>query len=115
MRGICIDYQYLHNPFPDEDDDANTAIFSSEEELFAITAGDELKSLKEAKSSPDWQEWEKAIQIELAQLQQMGTWRLVEKSSNIIPLANKWVFLKKRNKTGEIVKHKVRLVVKGCA
>ncbi len=22
-RGICIDYRYLHNPFPDEDDDAN--------------------------------------------------------------------------------------------
>ena len=114
-RGIRIDYQYLHNPFPDEGDDANTATFSSEEELFAITAGDELKSLKEAKSSPDWQEWEKAIQIELTQLQQMGTWRLVKKLPDIIPLANKWVFLKKRNKTGEIVKHKARLVVKGCA
>jgi len=45
----------------------------------------------------------------------MGTWRLVEKSPDIIPLANKWVFLKKRNKTGKIVKHKARLVVKGCA
>jgi hypothetical protein len=46
-------------------------IFSSEE-LFAIIPGDELKSLKEAKSSPDWQEWYKAIRTELAQLQQMG-------------------------------------------
>ncbi len=94
---------------------ANEAIFSSDEKLFAITAGDELKSLKEAQSSPDWQEWEKAIQIELAQLQQMRTWRLVEKSPNIIPLANKRVFIKKRDITGQIVKHKARLVVKGCA
>ena len=45
----------------------------------------------------------------------MGTWRLVEKSPNIIPLANKRVFIKKRDITGQIVKHKARLVVKGCA
>ena len=113
-RGICVDYQYLHNPFPDEDEDANEATFSSEE-IFTIIAGDELKSLKEAKSSTDWPEWDSAIQTGLAQLQQMGTWRLVEKPPDAIPIANKWVFIKKRNKTGEIVKHKARLVAKGCA
>ena len=114
-RGIRIDYRYLQNPFPDEEEEANEASFSSDEKLFAIIAGDELKSLKEAKSSPDWPEWEKAIQVELTQLQQMGTWRLVEKLQNAIPIANKWVFLKKRNKAGEIIKYKARLVAKGCA
>ena len=72
-------------------------------------------SLKDAKKSADWPEWEKAVQIELTQLQQMGTWRLVEKPPDTIPLANKWTFVRKRNKAGEIVKHKARLVVKGCA
>ena len=100
-RGIRIDYRYLQNPFPDEEEEANEASFSSDEELFAIIAGDELKSLKEAKSSPDWPEWEKAIQAELTQLQQMGTWRLVEKPQDAIPIANKWVFLKKRNKSSQ--------------
>ena len=45
----------------------------------------------------------------------MGTWRLVEKSPNAIPIANKWTFLKKRNKASEVIKFKARLVVKGCA
>ena len=55
------------------------------------------------------------LQVELTQLQQMGTWRLVKKPPNAIPLANKWTFIRKWNKAGEIVKHKARLVVKGCA
>src|SRR5271156_872706 len=114
-RGIRIDYRYLHNPFPDEDDDVNEHTFSSDEQLYAIIAGDEHTSLKDARNSPDWPEWEKAIQNELTQLQQMGTWRLVEKPPNAIPIANKWTFLKKRNKAGEVVKFKARLVAKGCA
>ena len=44
----------------------------------------------------------------------MGTWRLVEKPPDAIPLANKWTFVRKRIKAGEIVKHKARLVVNGC-
>jgi hypothetical protein len=45
----------------------------------------------------------------------MGTWRLVEKPKNAIPIANKWVFAKKRNKAGQLTKYKARLVAKGCA
>src|SRR6267143_1622034 len=114
-RGIQMNYRYLHNPFPDEEDEANAITSSPNEETFAIIAGDEHTSLKDAKKSEDWLEWEKAVQIELTQLQQMGTWRLVEKPPDAIPLANKWTFIRKQNKAGEIVKHKARLVVKGCA
>src|SRR5277367_6269862 len=32
-----------------------------------------------------------------------------------VPIANKWVFVKKRNKAGEVIRYKARLVVKGCA
>ena len=45
----------------------------------------------------------------------MGTWRLIEKPKHAIPIANKWVFAKKRNKTGQLTKYKARLVAKGCA
>ena len=113
-RGIRVDYRYLHNPFPDEDNDANEITFTSDEQLFAIIAGDKHTSLKDARNSPNWLEWEKAIQSELAKLHQMGTWRLVEKLPNAIPIANKWTFLKKQNKAGEVVKFKARLVAKGC-
>jgi hypothetical protein len=45
----------------------------------------------------------------------MGTWILVDKPEDAIPISNKWVFLKKLNKNGEIIKYKARLVAKGCS
>jgi hypothetical protein len=45
----------------------------------------------------------------------MGTWRLTKKPKHTIPIANKWVFAKKRNKAGQLTKYKARLVAKGCA
>jgi Reverse transcriptase (RNA-dependent DNA polymerase)/gag-polypeptide of LTR copia-type/Integrase core domain/GAG-pre-integrase domain len=107
-----MDYRYLNNPFPDEEDEIN---LTSDEQIYSIIPGDEYTSLKEARNSPDWPEWEKAIQSELAQLNQMGTWRLVEKPPNAIPIANKWTFVRKRNKAGEVVRFKARLVAKGCS
>ena len=67
--------------------------YESDDYTYAIIADDEYTSLKDAKNSPDWPEWEKAIQKELTQLHQMGTWRLVDKPPNAIPIANKWTFI----------------------
>jgi hypothetical protein len=105
-------YRYLDDPYPDEDDDTLT---SEEQANSAIIPGDELHSLAEARRSPDWPEWEKAAQSEYNQLLEMGTWKLVDKPPDAVPIANKWTFVKKRNKAGEIIKYKARLVAKGCA
>ena len=112
-RGNRPNYRHLDNPYSDEDDD----IFTSDEQFAnsAIIPGDELHSLAEARRSPDWPEWEKAAKSEYNQLLDMGTWKLVDKPLDAIPIANKWTFVKKRNKAGEIVKYKARLVAKGCA
>jgi hypothetical protein len=45
----------------------------------------------------------------------MGTWKLVELPVDAVPIANKWVFNKKRNKEGLLTKYKARLVTQGCA
>jgi reverse transcriptase-like protein len=111
-RGRWINYRYLADPFPDEEEDETT--FTTNENVYAIIAGDEYTSLKDARNSIDWPEWEKAIQKELTQLYQMGTWRLADKPKDAIPIANKWIFVRKSDKSGEIVKYKVRLVAKGC-
>jgi hypothetical protein len=63
-------------------------------------------TLAEAKKSPDWPEWEKAISVELEQLQQMSTWKLVSCPKDAVQIANKWVFLTKYNKQGELIKYK---------
>ena len=84
------------------------------DESFSVTANDGEPTLKEAKQSDEWPEWEKAIKAKLAQLKQMGTRRLIKKPKHAIPIANKWVFVKKRNKEGQLTKYKARLVAKGC-
>ena len=84
-------------------------------QTFAGDPNDEPSSLEEAKRSSEWTEWEKAIKIELDQLVSTGTWKLVDKPNDAIPISNKFVFEKKRNKAGEITKYKARLVAKGCS
>jgi Reverse transcriptase (RNA-dependent DNA polymerase) len=69
--------------------------------------------LKQAKKLPEWPEWEQAIQSELTQLECMGTWKLVDKPPNTILILNKFVFTKKCDNEGNILKYKAQLVAKG--
>ena len=36
-------------------------------------------------------------------------------TQDAIPIANKWVFVRKTNKLGDIIENKARLVIKGCS
>jgi len=101
--GLRPDYRYLSNPFGYKGEEEATNIL---EETYAVIARDELNSLNEAKSSPDWPEWRKAIDKELKLLDEMGTWELVEKPLDAITIPNKWTFVKKRNKANQVVCHK---------
>jgi hypothetical protein len=76
-----------------------------------LKGGDDQPTLEQVWQSFEWPEWEHTIQAELAQLWQKGTWKLVEKPADAVPISNKWVLTKKRNKEGNIVKYKARLVV----
>jgi len=100
--GIRTDYKHLHDPFPEEEEEET---FLSIEEAFAIIACDELTSLKEAKNSPEWPKWEWAMQEQLDLLKEMGTWETVQKPLDAVPITNKWVFIKKQNKQGEVVRY----------
>ena len=109
-----IDYRYLNDPYLDNDD-----LFMENDEqslqTFAVDPNDIPESLEEAKKSSEWVEWENAIKIELDQLANTGTWELVDKPKDAIPMVNKFVFNKKGNKAGKITKYKARLVAKGCS
>ena len=98
-----VDYQYLDDPYWDIEDQ------EAAYQTFAGDPNDVPRNLKEAQKSSEWSEWEKAIKIELDQLVETGTWKLVDKPKDTVPIANKFVFNKKRNKAGEITKYKARL------
>jgi len=118
MHGIWTNYCYLNNPFPDEEEtDVIDIQLTSVEQIFAAftntpLGGDKPKSFEEASRSPEWLEWEHTVQTELAQLQETGTWRLVDKPADAILISNKWVLMEKYNKAGNLLKYKGRLVVK---
>lgn len=119
-RGKRVDYRRLNNPFAYRDKEEEEDEDDVAQETYAAIAescpgGDEPKSLKQAKESPEWEEWKRAVKSEMDQLQKMGTWILVEKPTDAIPISNRWVFIKKYNKQGDLLKYKGRLVAKGCA
>jgi hypothetical protein len=76
------------------------------DEVHAIIASDELTGLKDAKSSPEWSKWKKAMQKQLDLLKEMGTWEMVQKPPDVVPITNKWVFVKKWNKEGDVVRYR---------
>jgi hypothetical protein len=83
-------------------------IMSSDELINAAlnVASEDPQSLTEARESPDWPEWEKAIHIELDQLNQRKTWTLVDPPKECNIIKNKWVFIRKYDKLGILTKYK---------
>jgi hypothetical protein len=71
------------------------------------------QNLAEAQASPEWNHWKDAIDRELAQLDRNKTWQYARLPRNKRAVKCKWVFTKKYNKHGEVVKYKARLVAKG--
>src|SRR5277367_5895764 len=75
---------------------------------------DELEpSYEEARKRSDWPQWKEAIEIELANLKEAGTWEVVERPRNINVVDSKWVFRIKKDANRKVVKWKARLVARG--
>ena len=59
-------------------------------------------SVAEAKSHPDKDQWEKAMEIEMESLWSNDVWELVEPPSNQRVVGSKWFFKRKVNEDGTI-------------
>ena len=69
----------------------------------------------EALESEESTHWKKAMDEEMSSHQKNGTWKLVDLPQNARAIAGKWVFKRKTNANGEIIRHKARFVAKGFA
>jgi hypothetical protein len=58
-------------------------------------------------------EWKKAIDEEMQSHNYNGTWKLIERPKNATLIKTKWVFKRKRDVNGKLLRHKARLVAKG--
>ncbi|GBE80375.1 hypothetical protein SCP_0300900 [Sparassis crispa] len=117
------DYRLLNDSDTDAKDNADADTEDNDSALIADLIyvamseenmeANEPKSLNDAKNSSEWPKWETAVQAELEQLDNMGTWELVDLPQGRTPVGNKWVLVKKTNREGEVIKFKARLVTKG--
>lgn len=70
---------------------------------------------KEALESSESSEWKKAMDAEINSHRVNKTWELIKLPLGKKIIKAKWVFKRKRNENGEILKYKARLVAKGCS
>jgi len=60
------------------------------------------------------EQWGVAIDEELVRLREMGTWELMEDMpEEPVPISNRWVFMKKKDKHGNTIRYKAWLVTQG--
>jgi hypothetical protein len=71
------------------------------------------QSYKEASRSPEWQQWQKAMEVEIASHIENGTWVLTKLPQGRHKITGRWVFKIKYGLDGSILKYKARWVVHG--
>jgi len=83
-------------------------------DVFAGMAGvDEPQTFHEAMNSENEREWKEAMDSELRSLRENQVWELTDLPKDRRAVGCKWVFKKKRDEKGAVVKYKARLVAKG--
>nr|CAI72292.1 putative polyprotein [Phytophthora infestans] len=67
----------------------------------------------EAIASNEAGEWRRAMQSELNSHSRNGTWTLVPRGTTTRSIGCRWVFTKKRDENGRVIRYKARLVAQG--
>jgi hypothetical protein len=106
MGGIKVNAQNPKNA-TEFNDTINHYILASNSIL------EDPNSYNQAISSPHKTEWNKAMEAELATLNQFETWNLVPRPKNKPILKGRWVYKTKLNANNTIQKYKARWVAKG--
>jgi hypothetical protein len=85
---------------------------SIEDEL-ALSAISGPVSYKMALKAPDSEKWLEAINSELLSISKNDVWNIMDKPKDANIVSTRWVFVKKLDENGQILKYKARLVAHG--
>ena len=91
-------------------------IFSYKMALDITRSNEEIEpiTVEECRRRNDWPKWKSAIEAELNSLAKREVFGpIIQTPKGVIPVGYKWVFIRKRNESNEIVRYKARLVVQG--
>ena len=78
-----------------------------------VGADQNPQSVQEALQGEHKEEWQQAMNSEMASLRENGVYELVDRPKGKKVVKSKWVFRVKTNEKGEIEKYKARVVAKG--
>jgi hypothetical protein len=84
-------------------------------EFACVTLNPEPQTIKQALSLPDRQAWKEAIDLELQMIKDFNVFSepmLLPPGAKV--LNQRWVFKRKRDELGNVLKHKARLTPQGC-
>lgn len=70
---------------------------------------------QDAISGSEANNWKLAVKEEYDSLIKNKTWTEVDLPSGVKPLNCMWIFKRKRNSKGDVIRYKARLVAKGCS
>ena len=80
---------------------------------YAAQEEDDPKTIEEALSSGEKEEWTIAMTNEIESLHKNEVWDIVDLPEGCKAIGSKWVFKRKRDADGNIARHKARLLAKG--
>jgi hypothetical protein len=90
-----------------------SALIEEAELSFTAAEIDLPKTPEEALAGPEAKQWKEAMDEEYATLIKMGTWKMGDLPADRKAIGCRWVFHKKRDEKGNIIKFKARLVAQG--
>ncbi|KAA0046766.1 gag/pol protein [Cucumis melo var. makuwa] len=68
---------------------------------------------KQAINDVDYDQWIKAMDLEVESMYSIFVWTLVDQPSEVRPIGCKWIYKRKRDQAGKVQTFKARLVAKG--
>ncbi|KAJ0412135.1 hypothetical protein ATCC90586_004055 [Pythium insidiosum] len=103
----------VRNPAPFDRDEPESKRPRLDEYEIALAADEVPTSYSEAMASPDAKQWKEAIRSEIRSHVQNHTWDMVRRPHGVKVIGSKWVFARKYDEHGNVVRHKARLVAQG--
>jgi len=100
-------------PRPPTPEQQPEAIEGSQWANLSVLTVEEPKSYRQAKVSPQWSDWKKAMDEELKSLEENDVWDVIPKPVGRKIVATRWVYKAKGNAQGEVEQYKAQLVAKG--
>jgi hypothetical protein len=77
-----------------------------EEYAFRTNEEDLLKNYENVIRGDEGEKWKTAMDEEIEMLGKMGTWKLEDLPADRKPVGCRWVYDRKRNEHGEVIKYK---------